>query len=300
MSKIIIYAGFTKKYLGGFFMITQNNLIKASYEDATEFFSTKPIPTADASKDKNDSYFGDQGAVQFHLIGQKTDKPEFSKIMNENQSNLLAMGGLVHKYMQRKYPKVTENKLDVDIWKNVVGHLPCLSVGTSVDKKYSNSVKGIKLSGEFLRLIASAIITSGGSLLTDFQSYLTSIGNITFSRQVQAQKYKVLSCTYQSYLVDNQAGGYFDYGAIVLRQINFIQDFKEFKSSCASTNYININMEYTEVSNIVQCSRIREGGVDYEKFQKLIDASATKDFEEADTFFNGGDTPEDEIKPEVK
>ncbi|MEN8905095.1 MAG: hypothetical protein ABF289_03960 [Clostridiales bacterium] len=278
------------------------DLTKFDYEKSREFFYSEPIRNTlrGTSEDKNGSYFGDQGAVQFHIIGQKTDKPEFSKIMNENQTNLLSMGGLVHKYMQNHYPTITDDKLDVDIWKNVVGHLPSLSIGSSVDKKYSNSIQGVKISGNFLGLVADAIITSGGSLLTDFKKYLSSIGDITFNRQVKSQEYKVLTCTYQSYLVDNQAGGYFDYGAIVLRQINFLQNFKEFKSSCSSASSININMEYKEVTNIVQCSRIRDGGPDYKKFKDLVDTSATNDFKEADSFFNGSDTPENDIKPKVK
>lgn len=45
----------------------------------------------------------DQGTVQLHLIGQKTDDPKWGGT-NENQDNLLAIGGLIHDYMHTHYP----------------------------------------------------------------------------------------------------------------------------------------------------------------------------------------------------
>ncbi|MBP2444142.1 hypothetical protein [Rhizobium leguminosarum] len=271
------------------------------YDAARAFFHAKPLVLAqtNAAPPSDDTIANDQGTVQFHLIGQKTDDPKYSGIMNENQDNLLAMGGLIYDYMHTNYPNIDSKKLDLNTWTNVVGYIPDLAVGAQKQKTYSNKFAGTSVSGTFLSLIAKAIVTDGASLLTDFQSFLTQMGNLTFSASSKAQQYKALTCTYQSYLLDNGAGGYFDYGAIVLRQIEFKEYFLELKSSCSSTQYVNIDMDYTEVTNLIQTRRIRKGGPDYQNFQDLVNKNSNEQFKRAKNFFNGGSTPQNDIKPQV-
>ncbi|MBX5041252.1 hypothetical protein HJB51_10725 [Rhizobium lentis] len=271
------------------------------YDAARAFFHAKPLvlAQANAAPPSDDKIANDQGTVQFHLIGQKTDDPTYSGIMNENQDNLLAIGGLIHDYMHTNYPNIDSKKLDINTWTNVVGYIPDLAVGAQKQKTYSNKFVGTSVSGTFLSLIAKAIVTDGASLLTDFQSFLTEMGNLTFSASSKAQQYKALTCTYQSYLLDNGAGGYFDYGAIVLRQIEFKEYFLELKSSCSSTQYVNVDMDYTEVTNIIQTRRIRKGGPDYQNFQDMVNKNSTEQFQKAKNFFNGGSTPQNDIKPQV-
>lgn len=272
-----------------------------NYDAANKFFLAKPLmlAQANAAPPSDDTIANSEGTVQFHLIGQKTTDPAYSDIMNENQDNLLGIGGLVHDYMHTHYPTIDSTKLDINTWSNVVGNIPDLAVGGQKQKSYSNKIVGTSVSGTFLSLIAKAIITDGASLLTDFQSFLNEMGNLTFSANSKAESYKALTCTYQSYLVENGAGGYFDYGAIVLRQIQFKQYFLEMKSSCASAQYVNIDMDYTEVTNLIQTRRIRKGGTDYTAFQSLLNKNSTQQFANAKNFFNGGSTPQQDIKPQV-
>ena len=281
---------------------------EASYDTANNFFAELTSPThnldlmrADAGTPsaKKPEIANSEGTVQFHLIGQKPEDPAYSNIMNQNQDNLLAMGGLVYGYMKKKYPQIDSKTLDLGTWMNVINHLPCLSVGKQVDKQYSNRIKGVSVSTEFLSLIASAVITEGVSLLSDFNKFLGGIGNIVFTATTEAQKYSVVTATYQSYLVDNQAGGYYDYGAIVMRSIQFKEHFMELKSSCSSAQFVNIDLAYKEVVSLVQTSRIREGGADYHRFQKLVNVNATEDFKRSDNFFNGANTPQKDLKPKV-
>lgn len=272
-----------------------------SYDLAHTFFTARPLILAQANAEppSNDTIANSEGTVQFHLIGQKTDNPAFSNIMNENQDNLLAMGGLIHDYMHTHFPDIDSKKLDINTWSDVVSKIPDLSIGGQKNKTFSNKFVGTSVSGTFLSLIAKAIITDGASLLADFGSFLTQMGNLTFSANSKAQQYKALTCTYQSYLVDNGAGGYYDYGAIVLRQIEFKQYFLELKSSCSSTKYVDVDMAYTEVTNLVQTRRIRAGGPDHENFQSLVNKNSTEQFKKAKNFFNGGSTPQKDIKPQV-
>jgi hypothetical protein len=217
--------------------------------------------------------------------------------MNQNASNLLAIGGLVHDYMHKTYPTVNSQKLDINTWSNVIDNVPDLAIGKQVTKTYKNSIAGVSLSGAFLSLIAKAIITDGASLLTDFTSFLNAIGDVVFSVHTTEETYKALTCTYTNYLVDNGAGGYSDYGKITLRQIDFVESFMELKSVCASASYVNVNLAYTEIENLVQTARIRKGGSDYDNFQGLINANATAQFANAKNFFNKPATPQSEIKP---
>ncbi|MBY3169865.1 hypothetical protein [Rhizobium laguerreae] len=271
------------------------------YEIARAFFHAKPLSLAqiDAAAPSDDQVANDQGTVQFHLIGQKTDDPKYSGIMNENQDNLLAIGGLVHDFMHTNYPDIGSKKLDINTWTNIVGHIPNLSVGPQKQRSFSYKVAGTSVSGIFLSLIAKAIVTEGASLMTDFQSFMTAMGNLTFSANRNTPHYKAVTCTYQSYLLDNGEGGYFDYGAIVLREIEFKEHFLELKSCCSSTKFVNIDMSYTEVTNLLQTRRIREGGPDYKNFQGLVNKNSTEQFKKAQNFFNGGSTPQNEIKPQV-
>ncbi|MBZ6377821.1 hypothetical protein B5C34_02950 [Pacificimonas flava] len=274
--------------------------IDEQYDKAQDFFRPQPLMLRGAADDSGNADIAtDQGTVQFHLIGQKTTDPAYSSIMNDNQDNLLGIGGLIHNYMTAHYPTVNTAKLDINTWNNVVGNVPALSIGKAVQKKYSDSIAGTSVSGTFLSMIAKAIITDGASLLTDFNSFLEQVGNITFSAHTKDQSYKALTCTYQSYLVDNGAGGYYDYGAIVLRQIEFNEYFMDLKSSCSETKLVNVDMSYTEITNLVQTRRIRSGGADYNNFQSLINANSTEQFKKAQNFFNGGNTPQDDIKPQV-
>lgn len=256
-------------------------------------------PTAPTPAGNDPSIATDQGSVQFHLIGQKPDDPKYSDIMQENADNLLAMGGLIYSYMKRSYPSVNLQTMDIGTWVNVVKNLPDLAIGQQVEKTYTNRLVGASVSGDFLSMIAKAIITDGASLLTDFTSYLNSIGSVVFSASNTKESYNVVTCTYQNYLVADQMGGYYDYSAIVLRQINFLEYFTQLKSSCASAEYVNINMKYSEVTTLVQSRRIRQGGPDYKLFQGLVNADATAQFANANNFFNGGSTPQSQIKPNV-
>jgi hypothetical protein len=272
---------------------------RISASDSSDFFRSTPMAfvAADATPPDPGADTSDEGTVQFQLIGMQPTDPAYSGIMNENANNLLGIGGLVFDYMHRTYPTVNSQKLDINTWANVVSNIPDLAIGKAVDKTYTNSVAGITLSGEFLSLIAKAIITDGASLLTDFSSYLNSIGGVIFSKDVKTESYKALTCTYMNYLVSNGVGGYVDYGAIVLRQITFNQNFQQYKSICGSAEFIDINMNYTEIVNLVQTSRIRKGGADYENFQSLINMNQVNQFKNAKNFFNAGSTPQSQVTP---
>lgn len=272
-----------------------------NYEAACAFFYAKPLVLAQtgATRPSDETIANDQGTVQFHLIGQKTEDTTYSGIMNENQDNLLAIGGLIHDYMHTHYPNVDSKKLDINTWTDVVGNIPDLSIGAQKQKCYSNQFVGTSVSAKFLSLIAKAVVTDGASLLTDFKSFLTEMGNLTFSANSKAQQYKALTCTYQSYLLDNGAGGYYDYGAIVLRQIEFKEYFLELNSSCSSTQYVNVDINYNEVTSLVQTRRIRKSGPDYKNFQEIVNKNSTKQFTNAKNFFNGGSTPQQDITPLV-
>ncbi|MEM9332164.1 MAG: hypothetical protein AAGA53_12620 [Pseudomonadota bacterium] len=276
---------------------------EAKYDTAERFFAapqTKRLAESLNAAPTKDQNVNDQGTVQFSLIGQKPPAgSQYSDIMLENQDNLLGIGGLMHNYIKTHYPTITADKLDISTWTNVVNHIPDCSVGKASSKTFNHSVKGVSVSGQFLQMIANAIITDGASLLTDFNKYLAGVGDLVFTKTNTNESYKALTCTYQSYLVNNGLGGYYDYGAIVLRQIDFTEHFQQLKSACATASSIDINMSYQEITTLVQCRNIRKGGRDYDKFQKLVNASATSDFENADNFFNGASTPEDEIKPQV-
>lgn len=263
---------------------------KIGYDTARAFFQARPLVLArlDAAAPKDDTIANDKGMVQFHTFGQASDDPKWGRIMNENGDNLLAMGGLIHDYMYTHYPKIDDKKLDINTWADVVSHLPDLSIGAQKQKSYSNKVTGTSISGTFLGLLANAIVSEGASLLTDFQKFLTNMGDLAFSVKREPQGYKVTTCTFLNYLVDNRAEEYFDYGAIVLRQIEFKGDFLELKSSCSSTQYFNIDMDYTEVTNLIQTRRIRKGGPDYENFQELVNENSTAQFTRSKNFFNGG------------
>lgn len=282
--------------------LVSNDESKMAFAKAQDFFYSRPLAFGDVAAAAqtpapDSSVASPQGAVSFQLIGQKPQDPTYSPIMNQNAANLLNMGGLVYDYMHKTYPGVNTQTLDINIWNDVVSNLPCLRPGKAVQKTYKNTVAGVKLSGEFLSLIAKAIITEGASLVTDFTSYLTAIGDIVFSVHTGGQDYKALTCTYTNYLVSNNVGGYYDYGAITLQQILFAENFMELKSPCASASYVNVNMAYTEITTVVQTDRIRQGGPDYNAFQELINVNSTAQFTKAKNFFNKPSTPQNEIKP---
>lgn len=263
---------------------------KIGYETAHNYFYAKPLALAQlgAAAPNDDTIANDMGMVQFHIFGRVSDDPKWAGIMNENGDNLLAMGGLIQDYMSTHYPKIDDKKLDINTWTDVVSHLPDLSIGAQKQKSYSNKVTGASISGTFLGLLANAIVSEGASLLTDFQKFLTNMGDLAFSVIRKPQGYKVTTCTFENYLVDNRVGNYLDYGAIVLRQIEFKGNFLELRSSCSSTQYFNIDMDYTEVTNLIQTRRIRKGGPDYENFQELVNENSTAQFTRSKNFFNGG------------
>jgi len=274
---------------------------KKSFEKANDFFKSTRLAFSSLSAEPPaaDSFVSDKGLVQFNLIGMKPTDIKYSDIMNENSDNLLAIGGLVHDYMHRQYPTVNTQKLTIESWLNVVDNLPDLAIGKAVDKTFNQRVTGGSISGEFLSMIAKAIITDGASLLTDFNSYLTGIGNLAFSYSGEQKTYNVLNCNYISYLIDNKVGGYYDYGAIVLQQIKFLSEFTQLKSSCSTASSIQVNMEYKEVVSLVQTRRIRQGGPDYDSFKGLINKNSTETFKNAKNFFNAPKTDQKEIKPVV-
>nr|WP_294516233.1 hypothetical protein [uncultured Rhodopila sp.] len=239
----------------------------------------------------------DQGAVQFHLIGQAPADSKYSDIMNQNADNLLSIGGLIHGYMNANFPKIDAKTLTVETWRPALDAIPCTTVSEATIKDYHKSIAGVSISGEFLSMIAKAIITDGASLLTDFSTFLAAQGDIVFSLKTEGNSYKAISVTYVNYLIDNHAGGYYDYGAIFLRQIDFLASFMEAKAACVTAQSININMKYQEWVWKVITSKIRKGGSAYQDFQGLIDAGDTAAFSNAKNFFHKPKTPQAEIKP---
>lgn len=278
----------------------ESEYAEESFQKAKDFFLPSIEYVAEAPDvPSQESMVGKQGSVQFHLIGQKPSDSQYSDIMNHNADNLLAMGGLVYNYMQSNYPKVSTSKLSIDTWEEVVSNLPGLSMGNSVKKKYSNNIAGTKVSAEFLSLVARAVITEGVSLLVDFQSFISSLGDIVFSVETKDQEYKIMTCTYQSYLVDNGVGGYYDYGAVSLKEINYLQKFMELRGACSSAQFVSVNLEYTEIVSLVQTRRLRQGGDLYEGFNELVGTDSAAQLKKAKNFFNASKTPQKDLKPVV-
>ena len=96
------------------------------YARATGFFHPPELLRAGgvAPPPAPNSYVSAQGSVQFYVIGQKPKDPEYSSRMDENSANILSMGGLMHNYVQWKHPKVDDKKLGIDLWEEVLNHLP--------------------------------------------------------------------------------------------------------------------------------------------------------------------------------
>ena len=264
------------------------------FEGADKLFSSVPISFAPSTPEQ---YVSGDGAISFNIIGQKPKDPGYSDIMNENMDILLSMGGLVNRYMTSKYPKATPEKLDFNAWNRVISAIPALAAEKSVNKQWKTQVAGVKISGEFLQMIAKAIITDGASLLTDFQAYLGKMSDVTFSVQSTGQKYKVVTCAYLNYLVDNALGGYYDRGAIALKEIYFNTGFQELNGVSFKAQNILIDMQYNEAVYIVPTRRYRTGGDLNARWEKLKNKDADEAFENAENLFNAPSTPQDEIKP---
>jgi Virulence factor Evf len=133
---------------------------EAAYEKARDFFYSVPLRLANAQPSPvTPSYdTNSQGTVQFQLIGQVPTDPAYSDIMYQNASILFDIGGLIFDYMHTHYPVVNTAKLDVNTWQNVVAKIPDLAIGSAVEKKYNNNVKGVQIAAEFLSLVAKALL----------------------------------------------------------------------------------------------------------------------------------------------
>lgn len=239
------------------------------------------------------------GAVQFHLIGQRTNDPSYSDVLQENADILMGMGGLISNYMQRTYPTVDRRLMSIDLWEQVLQQVPDLSVDPRVRKTYATRIPGTQVAGQLLGLLADASIADGAPLLGAFASYLGAFGDLAFDASAGSQSYDVMTCTFQSYLIEKGWAGAYDYAAIVVRQVKVVDGFQGLKSSCASTNPVSLNLEYTEVRALAQMARLRRGGIDHNNFQALLNAAATRELQAARNFFNGGGTPLLEIQPKV-
>lgn len=240
-----------------------------------------------------------QGAVLFQLIGQRPNDPRYAEVMQENTEILMGMGGLIYGYMKRVHPVIDAPVMDIKTWTRVIENLPDLVIGQPVQKSYTNRLGGNQVANNFLSLLANAVIIEGGSLPTNFASYLSSVGDAIFKAISDQQSYNVMTCTYQNYLVDNGMGGYYDYSAIVLREVNFRDYFQQLKSSCGSDTTVNIDLNYTEIRSLIQTRRLRPGGPDYANFQQLLNPNDTAEFSRAANVFNAGATPQSQIRPMV-
>ena len=241
----------------------------------------------------------DKGMVQYHVIAETPTSSQYAAMMQENANNLMGMGGLIHGYMTANYPTVDSQLLDINLWNTVVGHLPDVAVGPTVTKRYSNTVAGTDLAGTFLQMLAKAKVAPGAKIGTDFGTWLEAMGQLVFAAHGAGQTYKAITCSYLCYLVDNGAGGFYDYGAIVLREVDITQDFMTYKGACQSSLGIQVEVQFTEITSPVQLSRIRKGGPDFQLFQQLVNANATAAFSKAANFFDGRNTPQADLTPYV-
>lgn len=285
-----------KEYLAA--QLLRDEEANESYARAQDFFYATPPAFASlaATPPTPDSFANALGSVQFYVIGQKPNDPIWSNIMNENADNLLGMGGLVYDYMRKTYPGINTQTLDINTWRNIVQNIPDLSIGKAVSKPWKYSTPGNKVPGAFLSMIANAVIAEAGTLLPDFTSYLSSIGDVLFSMHRGGETYTALIFTISNYLIQN-GPSCSDYGAITIRQIKFAETFVELKGACSTTNNVDIDVLYTEIENKVQTDRIRRGGPHHEKFQQLVNANSTVQFLRAKNLFNKPAIPQNELKP---
>jgi hypothetical protein len=273
----------------------------AEADNANDLLNMAPHPevalTAEAIS-VDPSIATNRGAVLFQFIGQKPSDTRYSAVLQENADILLAMGGLIHAYMNRTRPVVDQEVLDINTWSGVISHIPNLAIGRPVQKFHANRIPGTQVAANFLGMIANAVIIDGASVLTDFTAHLKAIGDAVFHVNSSQQTYDIITCTYQNYLVDNGFGGYYDYSAIVLRQLHFRDYFQNFKSCCGSTEPVEMDLEYTEIKSLVQMGRIRRGGPDRRNFHELINDADTACFLAAGNVFNG-EAPQSQIRPMV-
>ena len=277
---------------------SQYEAFEAKYTDdefkkAKKVFSAVPTSFAPAT---DDQFASKEGAIQFHIIGMQPTDSSWSGIMNENADILLDMGGLVHNYMVTTYPKADSKSLSLQTWKEVIDNIPTLVISRDVYKSYNFRQAGVKISGEFLQLLAKAIITEGASLLTDFQTYLGKMSDITFSVATENQNYKVITCTYLNYLKSNGVGGWYDYSALVLKEVLFKTGFQSLKGVSFKADSIQIDMSYNEVECLVPTRRLRQGGDSHSDWLELVNKNVTAQFSKAKNFFNASKTPQSQIK----
>jgi virulence factor Evf-like protein len=271
-------------------------LTEENFDKAGDFFSAGPTSFAPGQ------IATQNGAIQFHVIGEKPNDPAFSSIMNENMDILIGMGGLVKSAMDRNYPlggNADDKALDINNWRKVIGHIPMLAPQQAKSNEYTHQVAGVKISGEFLQMLAKAAITEGASILTDFQAWLQKMGDVMFSVQSKSQQYRMVTCTYLCYLQSNGVGGWYDWASLVLREVYFKAGFQEFNGVCVKAQNISIDMRFTEYMNIVPCRFFRTGGDFHDKWKNLLNPAATKQFEEAGNYFGAPATPQDDLTPRI-
>ncbi len=108
--------------------------------------------------------------------------PDLQSVLDQQYQNLLELTGIASAYIRKKANDKKDPDLiyDYDLWQQVLSNLPLMGPMKSEKSTFHQNIQSVEIATAFLNLILGFAVSSGASVLSNFQNFLQTIGqNIT-------------------------------------------------------------------------------------------------------------------------
>lgn len=174
---------------------------------------------------------------------------------------------------------------DTETWKSVLVHYPLLGPFSFNRSGYSKSIRGLELSGEFLKQLLG--FAGSGAVLAAFQAFIASFGE-KISAGVDTSNKPFHFAANTIFIDAKQVGNNWTvFPHLKMFFCDFSSKQRKVFTSCSSATMVDVKLDYIEVDTIWNYQQYKSNAQVQQRFDQLIGKSAVKQIEDSDNFFNG-------------
>jgi len=259
---------------------------QAASPDAESFSSKSGHSSSSSSSSSYKSMSDSDGLLNFLLIDAEVDdalQPQLDAV----KQDLIDLVGIGTQYVLNLAASKKDNsvKYDPDTWNNVFNHFPLMGPTKCEQESYSNKVKGVEISAEFLKLILDSV-TSSGAIVKDFADFIKKQGDtirLGYHHNGNGFKFAAITATIEVVAVGSDTTLVPKIKAYFLK---FDKSDDKWTSSCASYNKVDIDFKYEKAASIFNAGALADADV-RQQFDAFVESNQMANIQQASNFFSG-------------
>lgn len=259
--------------------------INIQLEEATVFFNSPDRSPTRKSKEAGNPYADKNGLIEFiGGVAQSSDEVIATKLKELN-SQLIMITSMVTAYVNQHASKHgSQFKTDAQLWADTFSMIPLMRSSKPSGKVYSRKIRGTEVAPDFLNLLLDFVPVEGPAL-SKFRSFLMRQGDV-LRTGIENNKdfYRTITLGISTEVL--KTGDKIEYVPKVKQYcIDFTKENSKWSASCASSEQVVIDVNYTYNENVFDYKVLKDPAVKGH-FDALICGTSNAGIENASTFFN--------------